>query len=66
MKKYYNPPNGTVIFGFILLNVLAGILYRYNELFQTTTYLYLWLSLFVLGTVILILGFKSHFAAFHR
>jgi hypothetical protein len=64
MKNKYNAPNVTVIIGFIFINVLLGVFYRYNELFIPQTYLYLWLLLMVAATIILLWGIKIHFASF--
>ena len=64
MNKNNKAPNGILIIGFILLNVLGGIFYRYNDQFRTTTNLYLWFSLVVLGTVILFWGLRAHFASY--
>ena len=61
MKKKLITPNMPLIIGFIFLNVLAGIMYRYSEWFKPANNFNLWLLLFVVATVILFWGIKIHF-----
>jgi uncharacterized membrane protein YoaK (UPF0700 family) len=61
MKKKQIAPNGLVILGFVLLNVLAGVFYRYNEVFDTEIILYMWILLVAISIVILFWGFVYHF-----
>ena len=49
-----------IFIGFIMLNVLASFFYRFNEVFNTTTNLYLWLALMIFAYAILLLGIKVH------
>ena len=60
MKKNKNSSFIMIFIGFILLNVLAGTFYRYNEFFSIATYLYLWITLIIVSLIILLWGIKSH------
>lgn len=64
MKKHQISPNGYVIIGFILLNVLGGIFYRYTSLFNTPAFLYMLLLSTIIAIVILFWGFKIHLASY--
>ena len=61
MKKNSIPPNGLVILGFVLLNVLAGVYYRYTDVFDSEIMLYLWVLLVAISILILFWGFVYHF-----
>lgn len=66
MKNKRNLAFGIIVVAFILLNVLVGIFYRYNEIFNTTVYLYLWLT-FTLGAFIILLwGIKIHLSTYKK
>lgn len=65
MKKNKNSSFIMIFIGFVLTNALAGIFYRFNELFKTTSSLYLWLISFIGATVILLWGIKLHFSNYH-
>jgi predicted tellurium resistance membrane protein TerC len=60
MKKYIISPFALIFVGFILLNMLAGVFYRYNEMFYSKTNLYLWFTFMVIAFIILIWGIKEH------
>jgi hypothetical protein len=45
-----------VIVGFVLLNVLTGVFYRFTERFNTTMALYLWLFAMIGATILLFWG----------
>ena len=66
MKKKLITPNVTLIIGFIFLNVLASIMYRYSEWFKTANNFNLWLLLVVIATVILFWGIKTHFDLYNK
>jgi hypothetical protein len=55
-----------IIVGFVMLNILAGIFYRYNEIFNTAVFLYLWLFLALGAFIVLLWGIKLHLASFKK
>ncbi|MHA1989126.1 MAG: hypothetical protein ACW98D_21090 [Promethearchaeota archaeon] len=60
MKNNRISPFVIIIIAFIILNILSGILYRYNWWFENNLIWNTWLLLFFGGSIILLWGFRSH------
>ena len=60
MKNNRISPFVVIFVAFILLNILGGILYRFNWWFENNMMWYTWILLFFGASIILLWGFKSH------
>jgi protein-S-isoprenylcysteine O-methyltransferase Ste14 len=60
MKKNRISPFVVIVVAFILLNMLGGVIYRFNWWFENNIIWYVWVLLFFGGSMILIWGIKSY------
>jgi protein-S-isoprenylcysteine O-methyltransferase Ste14 len=60
MKENRISPFVVIVFAFILLNMLGGVIYRFNWWFENNMIWYTWLLLFFGGLIFLLWGIKSH------
>jgi hypothetical protein len=61
MKNYKISPFTLIFVAFIILNILAGVMYRFSWWFENDTNWYLWLLSFFVATIILFWGLGLHF-----
>jgi hypothetical protein len=66
MKINSISPYGIMIVGFVMLNVLTGMLYRFNDMFNTTMSLYLWLGAMIGATILLFWGLILHMMNYNK
>jgi hypothetical protein len=61
MKNYKISPFILIFISFIILNILTGVMYRFNWWFENNMIWYTWLLSFFVATIILFWGLRSHF-----